>query len=490
MAFLYNQAQVITATTGTNPTITLGAVVQGYVTFSLAGATNGQTVSYGIRDGANSEAGAGVYFSSGPTLVRNPVISTNSNNRITLSGSAAVFTTALKEDIANLREDNSFTGTQLIGQPDVNGENLQISSYTGLYNWTTPDTTDAAAINFYRSSSGTVGVGNIIVAGSRLGEFDFFGYDGANYIPAAAIQVYSDGTPATNDMAGAISVRTTPAGGSSPVEHLRILANGTLFVCDGDQGAYGPSGYTPRMLLSNDTDFPVFLLDNFGNAAGGIFVLDDTNIFASGDIVLKTGNNFDSSPDATGSEILRANNATKEVIYSDATSVASYFSRTACMTGSAHTVSSTTGTVVTDLKVSSLQAGTYRFIYFLICRTSTAGDGIKFGINYTGTTTKIVSRMSWSDTGTTQTNGVVDDVATGTTGQIVAHSTNKATSTTAPNMNSGTGGFANANSDCLITIEGVIVVSDNADLELWHASESTNPTTVEVGSNVHVTRMG
>lgn len=97
MAKLYNLARVSTATTGTG-TITLGAAVSGYLTFALAGVANGDVVTYGIKDGANSEVGWGVYTSAGTTLTRGPVKSTNSNSAISLSGSAEVFITAMSSD--------------------------------------------------------------------------------------------------------------------------------------------------------------------------------------------------------------------------------------------------------------------------------------------------------------------------------------------------------------------------------------------------------
>jgi hypothetical protein len=87
-----------TATTGTG-TITLGSAVSGYLTFALAGVTNGTVVSYGIKDGANSEVGTGTYTSSGTTLSRTVTVSTNSNSAINLSGTAEVYITARAEDI-------------------------------------------------------------------------------------------------------------------------------------------------------------------------------------------------------------------------------------------------------------------------------------------------------------------------------------------------------------------------------------------------------
>jgi microcystin-dependent protein len=101
MSKLYNLARVNTTTTGTG-TITLGTPVVGFLAFSSAGVVDGDTVSYGIFDGANSETGTGVYTSSGTTLTRSVTVSTNSNNPISLTGQAQVYITPRAEDFASL----------------------------------------------------------------------------------------------------------------------------------------------------------------------------------------------------------------------------------------------------------------------------------------------------------------------------------------------------------------------------------------------------
>ena len=91
MAQVFNLARVFTATTGTG-TMTLGSVVQGFLTFANAGASDGDSVEYSINDGANSEKGAGIYNAAGPTISRLFVYSsTNGNSAISLSGNAQVF---------------------------------------------------------------------------------------------------------------------------------------------------------------------------------------------------------------------------------------------------------------------------------------------------------------------------------------------------------------------------------------------------------------
>ena len=98
---LHNLARVSSATTGTG-TLTLGAAVSGFLTFADAGVVDGETVTYAIRDGANSEIGRGVYTASGTTLSRAVIYeSTNGGSAISCSGSQEVFITAAAESIQN-----------------------------------------------------------------------------------------------------------------------------------------------------------------------------------------------------------------------------------------------------------------------------------------------------------------------------------------------------------------------------------------------------
>lgn len=95
----HNIARMTTGTTGTG-TITLGSAVSGYNSFANAGVINGETVTYGISDGANSEVGRGVYTASGTTLTRATILdSTNGGAAISLSGSAQVFLTVSGQDL-------------------------------------------------------------------------------------------------------------------------------------------------------------------------------------------------------------------------------------------------------------------------------------------------------------------------------------------------------------------------------------------------------
>ena len=134
---LHNLARVVSATTGTG-TLTLGAAVSGFLLFADAGVADGETVTYAIRDGANSEIGRGVYTTSGTTLTRASILeSTNGGAAINCSGSQEVFITASAEDIrlvqiANTQTGAVATGTTVIPFDDTIPQNTEGDEYMTL----------------------------------------------------------------------------------------------------------------------------------------------------------------------------------------------------------------------------------------------------------------------------------------------------------------------------------------------------------------------
>lgn len=152
-----------------------------------------------------------------------------------------------------------------------------------------------------------------------------------------------------------------------------------------------------------------------------------------------------------------------------------------------HTVSSTGGTEVTGLGPCTLEAGTYVYSYSLRLQSATTTVGVGLGINFTGTAAVRTILLTYPSTGTTAITGVMDDVGAGT-GQTMEHNVQTAFSTTVPNM-INTAGFATANADVPVTIEGILVVTVAGDLELWHSSETATATSVKLGSALVVTRV-
>jgi hypothetical protein len=76
----------------------------------------------------------------------------------------------------------------------------------------------------FRKSRGTSIVNNNDFLSFNQSE----GFDGTNFLPAAAIICQVDGTPGTNDMPGRLVFSTTADGAASPTERLRITSAGNV----------------------------------------------------------------------------------------------------------------------------------------------------------------------------------------------------------------------------------------------------------------------
>jgi hypothetical protein len=152
-----------------------------------------------------------------------------------------------------------------------------------------------------------------------------------------------------------------------------------------------------------------------------------------------------------------------------------------------HSISSTTGTEVTDLTIA-LEAGTYVFDYTLIVRSATTSVGPMVGVNFDGTAAVKTMIAYWGDASASllAETHIMDDEGSKATGFISGMPT-KTYSTTAPNMGTTVGVIATA-SDIPMFIHGVLIVTVAGNLELWHSSETATATSVEAGSSLVVVR--
>jgi hypothetical protein len=82
---------------------------------------------------------------------------------------------------------------------------------------------------------GLAGQNVIVSSGDGIGSISFQGNDGGEFIEAATIEAYVDGTPGANDMPGRLVFSTTADGASSPTERMRINSAGaSLFFSSAD----------------------------------------------------------------------------------------------------------------------------------------------------------------------------------------------------------------------------------------------------------------
>ena len=99
-----------------NVSVTLGSAVTGFRTFSDAGVSNSDVVSYVIEEAGAWEVGTATYSTTGPSLTSRTVSSSsNSNTHIDLTSAAIVYSAAARADIVNLREANDFTVAPTVG---------------------------------------------------------------------------------------------------------------------------------------------------------------------------------------------------------------------------------------------------------------------------------------------------------------------------------------------------------------------------------------
>ena len=142
-----------------------------------------------------------------------------------------------------------------------------------------------------KKGRGTAASPVVVQSGDQIGPFSWRAYDGTDYLYAAIIDAYVDGTPGTNDMPGRLVFSTTADGASTPTERLRIASAGQI----GLSGAnYGTSGQ---------------VLTSGGSAAAPTW----TTISGTGDVVgpaSSTDNAFARFDSTTGKLIQNSTGAT------------------------------------------------------------------------------------------------------------------------------------------------------------------------------------
>lgn len=142
---LYSMARMTVASAPGTGTISLGVAVASFLTFALAGVSNGETVAYTIEDGAEREVGFGVYTSAGLTLTRNVRDSTNGGAAINASANAEVFITPAAEDLPWWVDGTvySFIGTAAV---PLTNDGAALGSTTNR--WSDLFLADGGVINF------------------------------------------------------------------------------------------------------------------------------------------------------------------------------------------------------------------------------------------------------------------------------------------------------------------------------------------------------
>jgi hypothetical protein len=94
------------------------------------------------------------------------------------------------------------------------------------------------AFIFGKQNSGAVGGNTVVASADNLGNISFQGNDGTDFVEAASITAFVDGTPGANDMPGRLVFSTTSDNASSPTERMRLTSAGLLGIGTTSPGTY------------------------------------------------------------------------------------------------------------------------------------------------------------------------------------------------------------------------------------------------------------
>jgi hypothetical protein len=86
--------------------------------------------------------------------------------------------------------------------------------------------------------SGTVGGNTLVANGDELGILSFQGSDGTQFVEAARITNFVDGTPGADDMPGRLVFSTTRDSQSTPLERMRITNLGETAIGTTNNGLF------------------------------------------------------------------------------------------------------------------------------------------------------------------------------------------------------------------------------------------------------------
>lgn len=168
---------------------------------------------------------------------------------------------SLKIDIADEDGNNSDIAVRVAGQGNGTGFPLM----------------------HFAKSGGTIEVPTIAPANNAIGQIDFLGYDGTNYLDAAAITASFQGTPASSNMPGQLNFWTTPAGSASPSVRMHLDQSGNVGIgTTAPVGQLHVVGASPVRIVGEvstlfDSEYVDFIARNstYGSYMGGMRIKRD-----------------------------------------------------------------------------------------------------------------------------------------------------------------------------------------------------------------------
>ena len=221
MVTLANRAKVVTLTTGTG-TLTLGAAVGGYQTFTASGIVNSNVVRYVIEDGDAWEIGSGTY--SAGTLTR-VLDQSSTGSLLNLSGSAVVYVTATAADIVQPSDIGvTVQGYSAVLQNTTASFTSALNTkLAGIETGATADQTAAEILTAIKTVDGTgSGLDADLLDGNQASAF-YLATNPSGYIAAnQTITLSGDLTGF-----GTTAINAQIAAGAVGANELNVIGNGT-----------------------------------------------------------------------------------------------------------------------------------------------------------------------------------------------------------------------------------------------------------------------
>jgi len=216
----------INSTLGTIPSI----IISG-VTTVAAGSTAAPSIT------PTGDSNTGIFFPSADTIAFGEGGSEAA--RIDSSGRLLLGTSTSSTSWAGFTPSVQVAGTSSLAA-------ISVSRYSA--NDATPQYV------LQKSRNATIGSHTIVSSGDEVGSVSFEGSDGANFVAAAQIRAFVDGTPGTNDMPGRLVFSTTADGASSPTERMRIDQAGNISI-----GSGASTSYRVALTVASGADRDIFL---------------------------------------------------------------------------------------------------------------------------------------------------------------------------------------------------------------------------------------
>jgi hypothetical protein len=114
---------------------------------------------------------------------------------------------------------------------------LQVEASNGIVSVVRNNNSDGGPAFIFGKTRGTTpGSTTIVQNGDLIGGVSYQGMDGTEFVVAAQIDAFVDGTPGANDMPGRLVFSTTADGASTPTERMRIASDGTVQLPSGSPG--------------------------------------------------------------------------------------------------------------------------------------------------------------------------------------------------------------------------------------------------------------